>query len=180
VSYSARPRQTAVCLTTKHAKRRTVDTEVAVEVRNCNIQRARSDSCGHDLYNDGKPKPSDHRRWVGACSDRSRRNRFQGGLLTRCFIQAIVLLWRPVSRFLLKKRGLSPIILLPCSSLWTFGAAIMLVNQGRRIEFWNSSLPRLLGFKTKPPAELQLEPLPLPGKLRSLIVRCHRSVLPKQ
>jgi len=81
---------------------------------------------------------------------------------------------------LLKKRGLSPIILLPCSSLWTFGAAIMLVNQGRRIEFWNSSLPRLLGFKTKPPAELQLEPLPLPGKLRSLIVRCHRSVLPKQ
>ncbi len=57
---------------------------------------------------------------------------------------------------------------------------IMLVNQERRIEFWNSTLLRLFGFKTKPPVELQLEQLPLPEKLRGLIVRRHRSVLVKQ
>lgn len=57
---------------------------------------------------------------------------------------------------------------------------IMLVNQDRRIEFWNSTLLRLFGFKTKPPVELQLEQLPLPEKLRALIVRRHRAVLLKQ
>jgi two-component system, chemotaxis family, CheB/CheR fusion protein len=54
---------------------------------------------------------------------------------------------------------------------------IMLVNQDRRIEFWNSTLIRVFGFKTKPPMELQLEQLPFPQALRSLIVRRHRSVL---
>ncbi len=57
---------------------------------------------------------------------------------------------------------------------------IMLVNQERRIEFWNSTLLRLFGFRTKPPVELQLEQLPLPEKLRGLIVRRHRTVLAKQ
>jgi two-component system CheB/CheR fusion protein len=56
---------------------------------------------------------------------------------------------------------------------------IMLVNQDRRIEFWNSTLLRLFGFRTKPPVELQLEQLPVPEKLRTLIVRRHRSVLMK-
>lgn len=57
---------------------------------------------------------------------------------------------------------------------------IMLVNQDRRIEFWNTTLLRLFGFKTKPPVELALEQLPLPEKLRGLIVRRHRAVLLKQ
>jgi two-component system CheB/CheR fusion protein len=57
---------------------------------------------------------------------------------------------------------------------------IMLVNQDRRIEFWNSTLLQLFGFRTKPPVEFQLEQLPLSEKLRALIVRRHRAVLLKQ
>jgi two-component system CheB/CheR fusion protein len=57
---------------------------------------------------------------------------------------------------------------------------IMLVNPEGRIEFWNSTLLRLFGFKSKPPVEFQLEQLPIPEKLRSLIVRRHRAVLLKQ
>jgi two-component system CheB/CheR fusion protein len=57
---------------------------------------------------------------------------------------------------------------------------IMLVNHEGRIEFWNSTLLRLFGFKSKPPVELQLEQLPLPEKLRAAIVRRHRAVLLKQ
>jgi PAS domain-containing protein len=56
----------------------------------------------------------------------------------------------------------------------------MLVNPEGRIEFWNSTLLRLFGFKSKPPVEFQLEQLPIPEKLRSLIVRRHRAVLLKQ
>jgi two-component system, chemotaxis family, CheB/CheR fusion protein len=57
---------------------------------------------------------------------------------------------------------------------------VMLVDEERRIEFWNSRALRLFGFKNKPPMELTIDQLPLPPDLRNLLVRRHRSVLLKQ
>src|SRR5215475_13646452 len=54
---------------------------------------------------------------------------------------------------------------------------VLLVNPGRNIEFWNSMALRLFGFNSKPPIEFQLEQLPLPEPLRSLIIRRSRGVL---
>ena len=56
----------------------------------------------------------------------------------------------------------------------------MLVDQDRRIEFWNSRALRLFGFKDKPPMELTIDQLPLSPELRNALVRRHRSVLVKQ
>jgi len=55
-----------------------------------------------------------------------------------------------------------------------------LVDEERRIEFWNSRALRLFGFKNNPPMDLTIDQLPLPPDLRSLLVRRHRSVLIKQ
>jgi two-component system CheB/CheR fusion protein len=60
------------------------------------------------------------------------------------------------------------------------GLPVMLVNQAGQIQFWNSAALRLFGFKSKALVDFQLEQLPLPGQLRSLIVRRHRAVLLKQ
>ena len=60
------------------------------------------------------------------------------------------------------------------------GLPVMLVNQEGQIQFWNSPALRLMGFKSKAPVDFQLEQLPLPGQLRSLIMRRHRAVLRKQ
>ena len=57
---------------------------------------------------------------------------------------------------------------------------VMLVNQERRIEFWNSRALRLFGFKTKPPMELTIDQLPLSEDLRNVLVRRHRAVLAKE
>ncbi|PYV69662.1 MAG: chemotaxis protein CheR [Acidobacteria bacterium] len=57
---------------------------------------------------------------------------------------------------------------------------VMLVDQDRRIEFWNSRALRLFGFKDKPPMELTIDQLPLSPELRNALVRRHRSVLVKQ
>ncbi len=57
---------------------------------------------------------------------------------------------------------------------------VMLVNQERRIEFWNARALRLFGFKSKPPVELTLDQLPLSEGLRNVIVRRHRAVLVKE
>ena len=56
---------------------------------------------------------------------------------------------------------------------------VMLVNQERRIEFWNAMALRLFGFKSKPPVDLTVEQLPLPENLRNLVIRRHRAVLVK-
>ena len=79
-----------------------------------------------------------------------------------------------------RSKDLDELNSLYAQTLETLRMPIMLVNQDRRIEFWNSTLLRLFGFKTKPPVELAIEQLPLPEKLRSLIVRRHRAVLLKQ
>jgi len=57
---------------------------------------------------------------------------------------------------------------------------VLLVNPERNIEFWNSMALRLFGFKSKPPIEFQLEQLPLPETLRSMIMRRSRGVLMRQ
>lgn len=57
---------------------------------------------------------------------------------------------------------------------------VMLVNQERRIEFWNASALRLFGFKSKPPMELTIDQLPLTENLRNVLVRRHRVVLLKE
>jgi two-component system, chemotaxis family, CheB/CheR fusion protein len=56
---------------------------------------------------------------------------------------------------------------------------VMLVDQERRIEFWNTRALRLFGFKNKPPMELTVDQLPLSAELRSALVRRHRAVLIK-
>lgn len=65
-------------------------------------------------------------------------------------------------------------------TLETIGVPIMLVNQDRRIEFWNYMALRLFGFKSKPPMEVTLDQLPLPEELRTLLLRRHRAALVKQ
>jgi len=57
---------------------------------------------------------------------------------------------------------------------------VMLVNQERRIEFWNARALRLFGFKSKPPMELTVDQLPLSETLRSVLIRRHRAVLVKE
>jgi len=57
---------------------------------------------------------------------------------------------------------------------------VMLVDQDRRIEFWNSRALRLFGFKNKPPMDLTIDQLPLSPELRTALVRRHRTVLVKQ
>jgi two-component system CheB/CheR fusion protein len=54
---------------------------------------------------------------------------------------------------------------------------VVLVNQERHIEFWNSRALRLFGFKTKPPMDLTVDQLPLSPSLKSLLIRRHRQVL---
>jgi two-component system, chemotaxis family, CheB/CheR fusion protein len=54
---------------------------------------------------------------------------------------------------------------------------VMLVNQERHIEFWNSRALRLFGFKNKPPMDLTVEQLPLSQALKSMLIRKHRQVL---
>ena len=56
---------------------------------------------------------------------------------------------------------------------------VMLVNQERKIEFWNAMALRLFGFKTKPPVDLTIEQLPLSEDLRNVLIRRHRAVLIK-
>ena len=57
---------------------------------------------------------------------------------------------------------------------------VMLVNQERRIEFWNTRALRLFGFKSKPPIELTIDQLPLSERLRNVLIRRHRAVLLKE
>jgi two-component system CheB/CheR fusion protein len=54
---------------------------------------------------------------------------------------------------------------------------VMLVNQERHIEFWNSHALRLFGFKSKPPMDLTIEQLPLSQTLKTLLIRRHRQTL---
>ena len=54
---------------------------------------------------------------------------------------------------------------------------VMLVNQERHIEFWNSRALRLFGFKNKPPMDLTIEQLPLSQSLKALLIRRHRQIL---
>jgi two-component system CheB/CheR fusion protein len=54
---------------------------------------------------------------------------------------------------------------------------VMLVNQERHIEFWNSRALTLFGFKNKPPMDLTVEQLPLSQDLRALLIRRHRQAL---
>ena len=54
---------------------------------------------------------------------------------------------------------------------------VMLVNQERHIEFWNSRALRLFGFKSKPPMDLTIEQLPFSQRLKTLLIRRHRQAL---
>lgn len=54
---------------------------------------------------------------------------------------------------------------------------MMLVNNERRIEFWNSKALRLFGFKSKPPVDLTIDQLPLSESLKNLLIRRHRNVM---
>jgi two-component system CheB/CheR fusion protein len=54
---------------------------------------------------------------------------------------------------------------------------VMLVNQERHIEFWNSHALRLFGFKNKPPMDLTVDQLPLSQPLKALLIRRHRQTL---
>ena len=56
---------------------------------------------------------------------------------------------------------------------------VMLVNQERRIEFWNQMALKLFGFKSKPPVDLTVDQLPLSETMRNTLVRRHRAVLMK-
>jgi two-component system, chemotaxis family, CheB/CheR fusion protein len=56
---------------------------------------------------------------------------------------------------------------------------VMLVDQERHIEFWNSRALRLFGFKNKPPMDLTIDQLPLSPELRNVLVHRHRAVLIK-
>lgn len=57
---------------------------------------------------------------------------------------------------------------------------VMLVNQERRIEFWNQMALRIFGFKSKPPVDLTVDQLPFSEKIRRLLIRRHRAVLVKR
>jgi two-component system CheB/CheR fusion protein len=57
---------------------------------------------------------------------------------------------------------------------------VILVNEDRRIEFWNSTALRLFGFKNKPPMEVTLDQLPVSRELRNTLIRRIRTVLIKE
>jgi two-component system CheB/CheR fusion protein len=57
---------------------------------------------------------------------------------------------------------------------------VLLVNQERHIEFWNTMALRLFGFKSKPPVALTIDQLPLSEALKALLIRRHRSVLVRE
>ncbi|HEX6805699.1 MAG TPA: CheR family methyltransferase [Terriglobales bacterium] len=57
---------------------------------------------------------------------------------------------------------------------------VLLVNQERHIEFWNTMALRLFGFKSKPPVALTIDQLPLSQELKGLLIRRHRSVLVRE
>jgi two-component system, chemotaxis family, CheB/CheR fusion protein len=57
---------------------------------------------------------------------------------------------------------------------------VMLINQERQIEFWNTMALRLFGFKSKPPVDLTIDQLPLSEPLKNLLIRRHRAVLLKE
>ena len=57
---------------------------------------------------------------------------------------------------------------------------VLLVNQERHIEFWNTMALRLFGFKSKPPVALTIDQLPLAEALKALLIRRHRSVLVRE
>ncbi len=57
---------------------------------------------------------------------------------------------------------------------------VILVNEERRIEFWNSTALRLFGFKNKPPMEVTIDQLPVSRELRSVLIRRIRTVLIKE
>ena len=57
---------------------------------------------------------------------------------------------------------------------------VLLVNQERHIEFWNTMALRLFGFKSKPPVALTIDQLPLSEPLKALLIRRHRSVLVRE
>lgn len=57
---------------------------------------------------------------------------------------------------------------------------VVLVNNERHIEFWNSRALRMFGFKSKPPMDLTIDQLPLSQSLKSLLIRKHRAVLIKE
>jgi len=57
---------------------------------------------------------------------------------------------------------------------------VLLVNQERQIEFWNTMALRLFGFKSKPPVALTIDQLPLSEALKGLLIRRHRSVLMRE
>ncbi len=57
---------------------------------------------------------------------------------------------------------------------------VILVNEDRRIEFWNSTALRLFGFKNKPPMDVTIDQLPLSRELRNVLIRRIRTVLIKE
>lgn len=57
---------------------------------------------------------------------------------------------------------------------------VLLVNQDRHIEFWNTMALRLFGFKSKPPVALTIDQLPLSKALKELLIRRHRNVLVRE
>jgi two-component system CheB/CheR fusion protein len=54
---------------------------------------------------------------------------------------------------------------------------VMVIGERLRIDFWNEPARALFGFHGTPAAELRLEQLPVPAKLRSRLVRRHRATL---
>jgi two-component system CheB/CheR fusion protein len=79
-----------------------------------------------------------------------------------------------------RTKELDQINVLYAQTLEKIKVPVMLINQERRIEFWNSMALKLFGFKSRPPVEFQVEQLPLPEPLRNLIIRRHRAVLIKK
>jgi two-component system CheB/CheR fusion protein len=57
---------------------------------------------------------------------------------------------------------------------------ILLINQERQIQFWNTTALRLFGFKSKPPVDLNVDQLPISRGLKDLLIRRHRAVLLKE
>jgi two-component system, chemotaxis family, CheB/CheR fusion protein len=57
---------------------------------------------------------------------------------------------------------------------------VILVNEDRHIEFWNSTALRLFGFKNKPPMDVTIDQLPVSRELRNTLIRRIRTVLVKE
>ena len=79
-----------------------------------------------------------------------------------------------------RTKELDQVSVLYSQTLEKIRVPVMLVNQERRIEFWNTMALKLFGFRSKPPVEFQMEQLPVPEHLRALLVRRHRAVLIKK